>query len=121
MKIDSVFAVVCVADLERSVEWYSRLFGRKPDDRPMEGLAQWRNHGGSGLQLVADRDRAGRGMVTIVTPSIGRARAGLSDANLQLGEDIQGDFGALAQISDLDGNQVTLAEPPEGMSLESLG
>lgn len=115
MRIDSIFAVVTTADMDRSEAFYAALFGRDPDDRPMDGLIQWRVPAGAGLQVVADSDRAGTAFVTIITPAMDAARQALSGRGLGLGGDIAGDFGALAQIADPDGNVVTLAEPPRGM------
>lgn len=115
MKIAEIFAVACVTDMERSVDWYTRLIGRAPDDRPMEGLVQWRVGNGAGLQLVLDGKRSGSSLITIVTPEMDLARKRLAAASLELEPDIQGDFGVLAQISDPDGNRLTLAEPPRGM------
>jgi hypothetical protein len=54
MEILGIFAVASVTDMERSVEWYARLIGRAPDDRPMAGLVQWRSSNAAGLQLVLD-------------------------------------------------------------------
>lgn len=116
MEIVGLFAVACVNDLEQSVEWYTRLMGRGPDDRPMAGLVQWRSSNGAGLQLVLDADKSGSSLITIVTPEMGRAREQLAAASLHPEPDIRGDFGILAQISDPDGNRVTLAERPTGMS-----
>lgn len=110
-----MFAVACVAEMQRSIDWYTRLVGRPPDDRPMDGLVQWRVGDSIGLQLVLDAERAGRSLITIVTPGMAQARRELAAAALELGPDVQGDFGVIAQISDPDGNEVTLAEPPEGM------
>ncbi len=115
MEILGIFAVACVTDMERSVEWYARLIGRAPDDRPMDGLVQWRSSTGAGVQLVRDPGKAGSSLITIVTPEMARARQQLAAASLQLEPDVQGDFGIVAQTSDPDGNRVTLAEPPKGM------
>lgn len=115
MDIAGLFAVVCVSDMERSVDWYARLIGRAPDDRPMAGLVQWRTTRGAGLQLVLDVDKSGSSLMTIVTPDMASARRQLAAAALQLEPDVQGDFGTIAQISDPDGNRLTLAEPPSGM------
>jgi hypothetical protein len=115
VEILQIFAVACVTDLEQSVEWYTRLMGRAPDDRPMEGLVQWRSRSGAGLQLVLDVEKSGSSLITIVTPEMDRARTRLAAASLQLEPDIRGDFGIIAQISDPDGNRLTLAEPPKGM------
>lgn len=114
MEIVGIFAVACVSDMERSIEWYARLMGRAPDDRPMEGLVQWRNNG-AGLQLVLDVEKSGSSLITIVTPAMDLARKRLAAVSLELEPDIQGDFGIIAQISDPDGNRLTLAEPPKGM------
>ncbi len=115
MEVQELFAVACVSNMERSVEWYTGLIGREPDDRPMDGLVQWRNLGGAGLQLVLDAERAGRSLVTIVTPKMDDSRSELSSHNLELGPDIRGDYAVIAQIRDPDGNEITLTEPPEGM------
>lgn len=76
------------------------------------GLVQWRSRDGAGLQLVLDAGKSGRSLITIVTPVMDRARTRLAAASLQLEPDIQGDFGIIAQITDPDGNRITLAEPP---------
>lgn len=115
MDIRTVFAVACVSDMERSIAWYRRLLGREPDDRPMEGLVQWRYGRGAGIQLVLDGERSGRSLITLVIGSLGAARGELGALGLELEPEIAGDFGALAQISDPDGNRITLAESPEGM------
>lgn len=115
MDLAGIFAVVSVSDLERSVEWYTRLVGRPPDERPMEGLVQWRLSANGGLQLVMDARTAGSSMVTIITPHLDDTRISLAAASVHLEPDIQGDFGVLAQISDPDGNRLTLAEPPRGI------
>lgn len=110
MEIEGLFAVIATADMERSEAFYTALVGRGPDDRPMDGLIQWRdlpNH----LQVVQDAEKAGASMATIVTPDMAAARKALQDAGLSLGQDIQGDFGIIAQIDDPDGNRLTLAEP----------
>lgn len=112
MHLERVFAVACVSDLDRSVPWYAALIGRDPDDRPMEGLAQWRVGDRAGLQLVLDAGKSGRSLLTIVTPEIAGARRQLAAAGIELEPDLQGDFGLLAQVSDPDGNRITLAEPP---------
>jgi hypothetical protein len=43
------------------------------------------------------------------------ARKRLAVASLQLEPDIQGDFEIIAQITDPDGNRLTLAEPSIGI------
>lgn len=113
MDIQCVFAVACVSDMDRSIDWYSKLMGRRPDDQPMRGLVQWHNVDGIGLQLVLDKDMSGFSLITIVTPTMAKTRETLSTTGLQLEPDFQGDFGIIAQINDPDGNRLTIAEPPK--------
>ena len=115
MNIHAVYAAVSVADLGRAEAFYTALLGREPDDRPMDGLIQWRPVDEGGIQVFVDADRAGHGSMTIVTPDMPAARRQLGSNGLDLGDDVQGDFGVIAQISDPDGNRITLAEPPRRM------
>jgi predicted enzyme related to lactoylglutathione lyase len=111
--IQGLFAAAAVSEMERGEEFYTALLGRRPDDRPMDGLIQWRDIvGQAGIQVVLDEQRAGNGNMTIVTPDLSAARVALSGRGLTLGDDVEGDFGILAQIDDPDGNRLTLAEPP---------
>ena len=107
-----LYSVACVGEMARSTQWYAKLLGREPDDRPMDGLIQWRTPAG-GLQVWKDEERAGRSLLTLVVPDLGVARAELARAGLTLGPESRGDYGAVAQIDDPDGNRLTLAEPPE--------
>ncbi len=39
--IRAVLANVAVTDLDSAEQWYTRLFEREPDARPMSGLIEW--------------------------------------------------------------------------------
>lgn len=39
MAIEHLLAVIPVSDVESAGEWYHRLLGREPDNRPMDSLA----------------------------------------------------------------------------------
>ena len=113
MEIQGLYAVASVSDMDRSEAFYAALLGREPDDRPMDGLIQWRAIGtAAGIQVSLDAEKAGHSVITLVTPEMDAARRDIEGGGLDLGEDIQGDFGVLAQIDDPDGNRLTLAEPP---------
>lgn len=113
MDIHELYAAVVVSDVERAEGFYTALLGRGPDDRPMDGLIQWRNlAGGAGIQVVLDEQRSGKGNATIMIPDMSSARAALADNGLVLGDDIQAEFGVIAQLDDPDGNRLTLTEPP---------
>jgi predicted enzyme related to lactoylglutathione lyase len=112
MRIQGIYAALMTASMERSERFYTQLFERAPDDRPMDGLIQWRNVAGANIQIFRDAEHAGSGRVTIVVPRMEEARASLEKIGVQLADESQGDYGRIAQISDPDGNRITLAEPP---------
>lgn len=112
MQIQGIYATLTATDMERAETFYTTLFGRSPDDRPMDGLIQWRDVAGANIQLFLDEKSAGHGRCTIVVPKMSEARATLEAAGLSLRDERQGDFGRIAQLDDPDGNLITLAEPP---------
>ena len=112
MRIKGIYACIAVSDFEAGVDFYTRLMGREPDDRPMPGMVQWRRDGG--LQIWHDPAHAGHSCSTIVVHAMHTERQLLAAAGIALGPDAVGDWGIVAQIADADGNQITLAEPPKG-------
>jgi predicted enzyme related to lactoylglutathione lyase len=110
MTVDKVYSVISTGHLDQSKEWYMRLFGRAPDLHPMAEVYEW-YFGDGGLQLVDDARRAGQSMLTVIVPDLEASRAMLQSRQLALGPSSGGDFARIAQITDLDGNQVTLAQP----------
>jgi hypothetical protein len=108
--VDKVYAVISTARLDQSKEWYTRFFGRAPDLHPMAEVHEW-YFGNGGLQLVDDAKRAGSSMLTVIVPDLEASRAALQSRQLSLGSSSGGDFARIAQITDLDGNQITLAQP----------
>jgi catechol 2,3-dioxygenase-like lactoylglutathione lyase family enzyme len=113
MEIQGLYAVANVDDLPRSEDYYTKLLGRGPDDRPIEGMIQWRGFGSAGIQLFADQEKAGQSVMTIVTPDIAETQRKLAEEDIELGEIQRGPFGALAQLFDPDGNRINVAEPPK--------
>jgi hypothetical protein len=65
MAITRILAQMTVADLTVATQWYSRLFGREPDARPMEGLIEWHLADAFGVQVWAESDRAGRSTMVL--------------------------------------------------------
>lgn len=112
MRIQGIYAALATADMAASERFYTTVFGRAPNDRPMDGLIQWRDVAGANIQVFLNAGKAGSSLCTIVVPDMDEARATLAAAGLSLGEQRQGDFGKVAHIDDPDGNQLTLAEPP---------
>src|SRR4051794_1250622 len=59
MGVTNTTTVLNVADHELDVAWYSDLFGREPDRRPMEGSAEWQLTATSAVMVYADSEAAG--------------------------------------------------------------
>ena len=112
MRIQGIYAALATADMAVSEAFYTNLFGRGPDDRPMDGLIQWRDVAGANIQIFADPDIAGSGRLTIVVPLMTGARSALAEFGIEIMGEREGDYGRIAQVTDPDGNRLTLAEPP---------
>lgn len=111
MKLDVLFAAIPVADLANSAEWYRQLFGRAHDITVNDDEVMWQITSSGWLYLVADRTRAGHGLVTF---AVGDLRATLSEiaARGLRGSPIEavGDAGSKATFTDPDGNLVMYIE-----------
>jgi len=115
MQTEVVLAAVAVGDIESSIAWYGKLLGRSFDERPMKEAAEWRLASHAGIQLVADKQRAGQSMVTIGVPDIERLVKELDarGVRLQATPPGEGPF-RLAQLRDPDGNLLTFAQDQRG-------
>lgn len=68
MRIQGIYAAFTTRDMTKAERFYTTLFGRGPDDKPMDGLIQWRNVAGANIQIFRDERSAGHGRCTIVVP-----------------------------------------------------
>ena len=112
MNVRKIYAALLTADLAAAEGWYTKLFGRGPDNRPMDTLVQWELFDHVGLALSTDQEIAGRGVVFLVVDDVAAERRRLQGLGIVLGDDIEGDYSTLAQVRDPDGNLLTLATPP---------
>lgn len=112
MNLQKIYASLLTGDLAAAEDWYSRVLGRAPDNRPMPTLVQWELTNGAGLALSTDGEIAGRGVVFIYVESVATERRRLEGLGIYLGADIEGDYSTLAQVRDPDGNMLTLATSP---------
>ncbi|MGO1523942.1 MAG: VOC family protein [Nesterenkonia sp.] len=97
-----------VSDLNRAQEWYTRLFGRGPDVRPMAGLIEWHLSDTFGLQLWADPDRAGCSSVVLGETALDAAAERLTDVGLHHAGPEAGGGARILQLNDPDGNHIVL-------------
>jgi predicted enzyme related to lactoylglutathione lyase len=110
MRIDALYGVMTVSDLQRARDFYEMLFGRGPDASPMAGLHEW-HFGQSGVQVVKDPGRAGSAMLTIIVDQLEAVRRDIGQRGLELGNNFGGEFALVAQIEDPDGNRISFTQP----------
>lgn len=110
MAIKNILAGVAVTDFEKALAWYEQLFDRRPDSRPMDGLAEWRSDNGGWLQLFPDRDRAGSSSFTLAVSDLDEHVGGLRTKGVAIGRMTTSGIVKTATIVDPDGNQIILAE-----------
>src|SRR6202050_4890476 len=70
MTIEYVFAGLVVRDRDQAAEWYARLLGRPADMLPNDAEAAWQLTESASLYLLANPDRAGRAVFTLIVPDL---------------------------------------------------
>ncbi|UXX84757.1 VOC family protein [Roseovarius pelagicus] len=111
MPIVRIYAHLNCSNLAKSLLWYEKLFGRAPDARPMDGLAEWHHGDHAGLQLFQNEKDAGHGTLTLIVDGLRNERGRLNVAGLAPGPVEPATSTSLVKLSDPDGNAVVLAEP----------
>ena len=104
--IRGVLAQCTVTNLDRAEEWYTRLFDREPDARPMPGLLEWHLGDTFGIQVWSETDRAGHSTVVLDETDLDAAAARLATAGLDHGGPQPGGGARILQLTDPDGNRV---------------
>ena len=112
MKLQKTYTALLTADPAAAERWYTKLFGRGPDHRPMDTLVQWELFDQGGLMLSESDEIAGQGVMFLYVDDLAAERRRLQGLGIALGDDIPGDYSTLAQLRDPDGNLITLAAPP---------
>lgn len=108
-QVDHVLAVLAVSDLDRARAWFTGLFGRAPDNNPMESLIEWQVRDGGWVQITEDADRAGHGLLNLAVPDLDEAVREVRDRGLEPGEIVEANKGVrLCPVPDPDGNAVQL-------------
>lgn len=112
MKLGMIYAVLLTDDVQAAEAWYSKLLGRAPDFRPMKTMVQWELSDQGGLAVSSDDVIASTGSVFLIVDDVEDERRRLEGLGIELGGDLQGGYSTLAQLTDPDGNLITLATPP---------
>jgi catechol 2,3-dioxygenase-like lactoylglutathione lyase family enzyme len=111
MNVTEVFAGLVVSDYEEAAAWYERFFGRKPDLVPNDKEAAWQSTDTGWIYLLADADRAGRGVVTLLLDDLDGMLGELAERGVSVGPIETLDGGARkVVVTDPDGNKIAIAQ-----------
>jgi hypothetical protein len=109
MAFTRVLAQATVSDLEPAIAWYSTLFGRPPDVRPMDGLAEWHFGNSHGVQVWEEPDRSGRSSMVLDESNLPELIARLDESGFEHGEPEDVTAARILLLEDLDGNRVVVS------------
>jgi catechol 2,3-dioxygenase-like lactoylglutathione lyase family enzyme len=104
--IRRILANSTVTDLGRAQDWYTRLFGRGPDARPMEGLLEWHLGDTYGLQVWSEPGRAGASTVVLEETDLDAAAAHAREVGIEHEGPEPGGGARILPLTDPDGNRV---------------
>lgn len=108
MNVSTVMAQLIVSDLDRSVEFYTRLFGRAPDSNPMEGLQEWYFDNAGAIQVYEESERAGQSGATINVDDLDAEVAALDAAGIDHEPLVEANYVRVVQLVDPDQNRIVL-------------
>ncbi|CAA9444404.1 MAG: hypothetical protein AVDCRST_MAG66-4293 [uncultured Pseudonocardia sp.] len=106
MAVQRVLAQSTVSDLEVAERWYTTLFERQPDARPMPGLLEWHLGETFGVQVWAEPDRAGRSSVVLDESDLDALAARLTRSGLHHAGPQQATSSRILLLQDPDGNRI---------------
>lgn len=110
MAVNELFAGIPVAHLDAAVTWYERLMGRPADFFPNENEAVWQVVGTGWIYVVADTDRAGTALLTLLVDDLEAHVAELAERLATGAIDTVPGVVRKAMISDPEGNTITFGE-----------
>jgi predicted enzyme related to lactoylglutathione lyase len=115
MAVSYLFAGIPVADYDAARPWYERLIGRAPDMLPHDREAAWQLSETGWIYVVADAERAGRALVTLLVDDLDSEVAALAERGIACEpiETVPGKFRRTAVV-DPEGNRVAFAQPLGG-------
>jgi catechol 2,3-dioxygenase-like lactoylglutathione lyase family enzyme len=108
--VTHLYAGVPVADLEASIDWYTRLFGRDPDFRAGDEIL-WEIAASATLFIEPDSKRAGTGRITTGLDALLASLAGRRIDHEAI--ETYSNGVRHVKIPDPDGNAIAFAERPD--------
>ncbi len=113
--ITRLLAQLTVSDLAGAESWYSILFGRAPDVRPMDGLLEWHLGETFAVQVWADGDRAGKGTVVLEDSDLAARAAALDGEGIENDGIMDATTAWVLPLADPDGNRIVfVGDRPTG-------
>ena len=111
-RITDLFAGVPVTDLDASVDWYARLFGRPPDRRVGHEML-WEMDEHAWLFIEPNAPQAGAGRITLAVSGLDAILERVAAEGIEH-EPIETYSNGVrhVKIPDPDGNAIAFAEPP---------
>ncbi|MEU9320435.1 VOC family protein [Streptomyces sp. NPDC048295] len=114
MTIQRLLAQMTVTDLDAATAWYTALFGRGPDTRPMHGLVEWHLSDTYGVQVWADPNRAGHSTAILAESDLDERLTQLAGAGINHGGAQNTTTSRILPITDPDGNRIVFTSPSTG-------
>jgi catechol 2,3-dioxygenase-like lactoylglutathione lyase family enzyme len=114
--ITDLFAGVPVSDLDASIDWYTRFFGRPPDARVGDEVL-WEIDEHAWLFIEPNEAQAGAGRITLAVAGLDGLLERLADQRIEH-EPIETYSNGVRHVNipDPDENTIAFAEPPDGAS-----
>ena len=111
--ITDLFAGVAVSDLDASIDWYTRFFGRPPDRRVGDEVL-WEIDEHATLFIEPNAARAGSGRITLGVAGLGAFLECLAAQRIEH-EPIETYSNGVrhVKVPDPDGNAIAFAESPD--------
>ena len=112
-RITHLFAGVPVSDLDASVDWYTRLFGRPPDRRVGHEML-WEMDEHAWLFIEPNARPAGAGRITLAVSGLDALLERVAVEGIEH-EPVETYSNGVrhVKIADPDGNAIAFAEPPD--------
>ena len=107
-----------MSDLESSIDWYTRLFGRLPDARAGDEVL-WEIDEHAWVFIEPNAARAGAGRITFAVSGLDTLLERLAARGVEH-DPIETYSNGVRHVNvpDPDGNAIAFAEPPEGASAD---
>ena len=111
--INDLLAGVPVSDLDASIDWYTRFFGRPPDSRVGEEIL-WEIDEHAWLFIEPNAAQAGAGRITLSVAGLDTLLERLAAQRIEH-EPIETYSNGVRHVNvpDPDGNTIAFAEPPD--------